>query len=189
MAITKSQWVERILIVKNEDGTLRGAHQEQIIVIRDGDQVLSAQQLPAETVSAEALDGLVDASTLVAQVDSLIDQLRIVSEERDNAVSQTTALQSQIATLEARIAELLNPWGPRKLAPYDFLSLLTGEEIYAMQTSVDPVVIVGRSKLQTIITYVDLDNVETQSLVRYMESAGLLEAGRAETILSGISPQ
>lgn len=38
------------------------------------------------------------------------------------------------------------------LYPYEFLSLLTGEQIGAIQTSADPTVIVLKSKLQTIVS-------------------------------------
>ena len=73
---------------------------------------------------------------------------------------------------------------PRHVAPYDFIARFTDAELVAIQTSVDPLVIRGRTKLQTIITYVDLDAAETQMLIGYLAIIGLITQERAAEILS-----
>jgi len=173
--------------------------------------VAQRDQLVIDKASLES-----QLAILTSDRDSLQDQLTIRRIERDSAnaltletsadfnrvsaqlatmTSERDALQAEVATRDQRIIEvegqleaLLHPvTNPRHVAPFDFLALLKPEEIFALQTSVDPVVVVGRAKLQTIITYIDLDNQETIGLVRYMESIGLIEAGRADQILSGKS--
>lgn len=140
---------------------------------RDGLQ----SQLDQSTTDNAALQTNVQA--LTGDRDSLASQLAAVTSERDTQSQRIVELESQLDAL------LHPPNNPRHLAPFEFLGLLKPEEIYALQTSVDPTVVVGRAKLQTIITFVDLDHPETIGLVQYMESAGLCEPGRAAQILSG----
>ncbi len=153
-------------------------HTETLI----GDRWFPNDPLPLDSLSewAATFNAAIESerNSLASQLTSIQSQLEQVTAERNQLLQNLAALELQLNP----------PKNPRHIAPYDFLSLLTGEEIYAMQTSVDPVVIVGRTKLQTIITYVDLDNQETIGLVRYLESAGLLTAGRADEILSGEKP-
>ena len=47
MALTKTTYVERVLIVLNEDGTYKAAHKETQDVVRDGETVLSRTLAPA----------------------------------------------------------------------------------------------------------------------------------------------
>jgi hypothetical protein len=87
-----------------------------------------------------------------------------------------------IAEIEA--VELPPAIIPRHVAPYDFIARFTDAELVAIQTSVDPLVIRGRTKLQTIITYVDLDAEETQMLIGYLAMTGLITQERAAEILA-----
>lgn len=72
----------------------------------------------------------------------------------------------------------------RHIAPYDFQSRFTDAELVAIQTSVDPILIRGRTKLQTIITYVDLDLTETQQFIGYLAMIGVIEQSRIAEILA-----
>jgi hypothetical protein len=94
------------------------------------------------------------------------------------------------ATLGPRptIAEIeaieLPPPSIRKLAPFDFQARFTDAELVAIQTSVDPLIIRGRTMLQTITTFVDLDDQQTQQLIGYMAMAGLIAGERVQEILA-----
>lgn len=72
----------------------------------------------------------------------------------------------------------------RHIAPYDFQSRFTDAELVAIQTSVDPILIRGRTKLQTIITYIDLDLEETQQFVGYLAMIGIIQPSRVAEILA-----
>lgn len=119
-----------------------------------------------------------------AELDEVRGDLDKSKTESERLTAQAEGLRSQLAALEDQVT----PDSPRQIPPYTFLSLLKPEEIIALQTSLDPTVIIGRAKLQTIITFVDLDNEETIGLVRYMESIELVGPGRADQILAGESP-
>lgn len=79
MALTQQTYVERILIVLNPDGTLKGAHQERLEAIVDGETVLSVKQLGAEPLDAQALANVLpDQAALAAQVQTLTDQVAVL---------------------------------------------------------------------------------------------------------------
>lgn len=137
--------------------------------------------------------------TQLETVTSIRDSLQTEvarTDDRDELAAQLATANAALAISQARIAELESqldallhpPTNPRHLAPFDFLALFTPAEQYSIQTSVDPITVVGRAKLQTIITYVDLDHADTIGLVRYLEASTLLAAGRADQILAGESP-
>lgn len=92
MTITRTTYTERVLIVLNPDGTLKGAHSEAVEIVRDGDEVLSAKQVPAAPIDATALASVLpDQAALVAQVAAL-------TAERDALVAQAgQAQQAQAA--------------------------------------------------------------------------------------------
>jgi hypothetical protein len=71
----------------------------------------------------------------------------------------------------------------RHVAPYDFQNRFTDDELVAIQTSLDPLIIRGRTMLQTITTFVDLDSSETQQLIGYMAQVGLVTPERVAVIL------
>lgn len=165
------------------NGSFRSGQIDRVDVLTDG----SERNWEPKTLDPEDLEGVLEGlnADLLAQRDDLLAQVAALTAERDEALGANAPLQAEIDRLNA----LLNPpANPRHLAPYVFLSLLKPEEIIALQTSVDPIVIVGRAKLQTIITYVDLDHPDTIGLAQYMESQGLFAPGRAAQILAGESP-
>jgi hypothetical protein len=72
----------------------------------------------------------------------------------------------------------------RHMAPYDFQNRFTDAELVAIQTSVDPILIRGRTKLQTIITFIDLDLDETQQFIGYLAIIGVIQPSRVAEILA-----
>lgn len=70
-----------------------------------------------------------------------------------------------------------------QLSKLAFLRRFTAEERIAIRASTDPV-IVDFLHLLDLAQEVQLDDADTQAGVRYLESAGLLAAGRAEVILA-----
>ncbi len=87
--------------------------------------------------------------------------------------------------LEQPVGLTMPPPAPiRQVAPYDFQARFTDAELVAIQTSLDPIIIRGRTMLQTIITFVDLDDPQTQQLVGYMAMTRLIAAERMQEILA-----
>ena len=75
MAIEKTAYVERVLIVLNADGTLKGAHQELLEVYADAGTVVASRQLPAAPLDAATLaTALPSQSALLSQVAALTPQ-------------------------------------------------------------------------------------------------------------------
>lgn len=137
------------------------------------------------------------STSVVAQLDgakkkhsqelaALESQLLGVTAERDSWADSNNALAGQIRELQVELETLKNPpVNPRRLPPFTFLALFKDEEVYAALTSTDPIIVVALAKLQTIITYVDLDIADTVNLVGYMEATGLIAPGRGAQILAG----
>lgn len=87
MAITDTSYTERVLIVLNPDGSLKGVHQERLREVRDGNSLLSASQLPAEPLAAETL------AAVLPQQAALLAQIAALVVERDAAVAEAAALR------------------------------------------------------------------------------------------------
>lgn len=84
MTISKDVYIERVLIVLNPDGTIKGAHSEAMETIRDGDVVMASRMLPAKPVTGDELATVLpDQAALLAQVQSLSSQLATATAERD----------------------------------------------------------------------------------------------------------
>lgn len=171
----------KVEIAWSDDGqAVKGAALHSHLFTDDGDYVrtvvegLTGSDDPVIAQLANQFSAMV-----VAERDALAEQVATLT-------AQVTPLQTRVAELEAELDAIRNPpVSPRHIAPFDFLSLFTADELYAMLTSTDPLIVVGRAKLQTITTFVDLDNPETVSLVQYGEAIGMLAAGRAAQILAG----
>lgn len=85
MALTKTTYVERVLIVLNEDGSFKAAHKESLDVVRDGDTVLSRTLAPAAPLAEADLAGVLpDAAALTAQLQSMSNALVDMTAERDD---------------------------------------------------------------------------------------------------------
>jgi len=83
MSIQKTSYIERVLIALHPDGSIKGAHQESLLVVKDGETVLSTTQLGAVGLTAEAL-----ALALPTQ-GALLAQLAAVTAERDSLLTAT----------------------------------------------------------------------------------------------------
>lgn len=175
------------------DGTIGGVSVRTITTLNGRDyendpSPLSDATDPAFTEFAAAFSAAVVAERDQLQVDkqSLESQLAAMTSERDALQTEVDTKAQRIIELEGQLEALLHPVAdPRHVAPFDFLELFKPGELLTLLTSTDPTIIIGRAKLQTIITFVDLDHVETVGLVRYMESQGMIEAGRGDQILAG----
>jgi len=66
--------------------------------------------------------------------------------------------------------------------PFDFIDRFTLEELSAIQQSVDPIVIKFRTKIQTMVSPVNLDDDQTVQGLGYIELIGLLAPGRANEL-------
>lgn len=94
MAITRTSYPERVMIVLNADGSLKGAHQESLERLEEDGVLLQERQLSAVPVVAATLASVLpDTATLQAQIMAL-------TAERDAAVAERDALQAQIASLQ-----------------------------------------------------------------------------------------
>lgn len=101
MTISKAAHIERVLIAFNDDGTVRGAHQETLErVMEDGAQ-LSAKYLPAAPITAAALTGLfgLQAASLVASVDAQARSIATLTAERDQAIADRDSLAQRVSDL------------------------------------------------------------------------------------------
>lgn len=97
MTITQSSSVDRVLITLSPDGTLRGAQQERLRMIRDDDTVISAAYEPAEALDAQALAAVLpDSAVLLAQVAALQASLTAAEQDRDAAVAERDQLRAQL---------------------------------------------------------------------------------------------
>jgi hypothetical protein len=74
-------YVERVLIVLNPDGTLKGAHQETLNEVRKDGAVIATQYLPAAPLDAEALKAILpDRAAAIAQAANLQDVVATLSQ-------------------------------------------------------------------------------------------------------------
>lgn len=98
MPITRTTYPERILIVLNPDGTMKGAHQEAIETIADGAEVLSVKQTAAAPLNSTTLAAVLpDHGSLLSQVQTLTDALATMTTDRDAALTAKAALEAQVA--------------------------------------------------------------------------------------------
>lgn len=79
-----------------------------------------------------------------------------------------------------------NPPRQTLFAPNDFIKLFTNEELYAIQVSPNPTVVLGRTEVQTIITFVDLDDPKTVAYLSTLQSIGLLSPERIAEVQAGV---
>lgn len=173
---------ERMLVVWNDDGSFRGASLDERFVYDDG-STRNAQR-PLTEADADALVGLVDAST-VAQLEAANATIATLTQERDSLQSQVDPLNATITELRAQIEALQNPpFNPKVLHPYSFLQRYTVDERLAILTAAkeDVTVQLILSELQTV-SRVRLDAEATRNGVGYLQSIGIIDAARAAEIL------
>lgn len=92
MAIARTSYPERVLIVLNADGSLKGAHQETLEQVIDGADVLSAKMLPAAPLDAATLASVLPSQgALAAQVQALTAERNALQTERDQLIAEKNA--------------------------------------------------------------------------------------------------
>lgn len=98
MALSERTYIERILVVLNADGTIRGAHQERIREILDDGAVLSVRSIPAEPVDGTALASALPQAALLAQISDLTTRLdEMMQRAKDAAELAAAAAPAQTA--------------------------------------------------------------------------------------------
>ena len=108
MALTKTTYVERVLIVLNEDGTYKAAHKETQDVVRDGETVISRTLAPAAPLTEADLAGVLpDTAALTAQLVAKDAELVAMTAERDEwkaKVPPSAADPGVVTMRQARLA-------------------------------------------------------------------------------------
>lgn len=180
--ISDTTRIERVLIVLNPDGTLKGAHQESIRTVKDGETLLVSKQLDPVPVTLEALQAILPAAEWIAKTQAAVDaqaaaelSLQRMTEERDQVAAERNAVRAEVERLTA----LLNP--PKvatRLSPYDFRALFTPEEIFGAMTCGIPVIVNAIIRLCTIQTFVDMEHPDTQALLGLMVQCGVITEER-----------
>lgn len=121
MAITKTSYVERVLIVLNPDGTLKGAHSQTLDAIVEDGVVLKESQGDAVPVDAASLASVLpDQASLVAQVQAL-------TADRDAHDAEKAALQAEIDALKPPADE---NGVPQEVSMYQARAALIGAGLY-----------------------------------------------------------
>lgn len=97
---------------------------------------------------------------------------------------QVTALQAQVTTLQAQVAGAPAPSPAGTLDFLAFMALFTAAEQTAIVNATDP-----KIKLFCLMASgageVQLGNAEVVTGINYLETAGILTAGRAAQVLAG----
>lgn len=103
MAIEKTTHLYEVLIRFGPDGNVRGAHQQSVERITDGDTVLSERQNPPVPVDPDALGGILGKN--VAAMLAQIEGLKLDIAERDAAID---ALEAEVGRLTALVPVAAN---------------------------------------------------------------------------------
>jgi len=100
------------------------------------------------------------------------------------------------ATAEQRAAAqaVVDAWDwnapePVELYPYELLGLLRPEQIVAMQLSVEPYVVILRSKLQTIVSKMPMQGAEMQQALQVLVAFGIITEIESQKLTQGESLQ
>lgn len=107
MTITQTDYVERVLIVLNPDGTLKGAHAERMRELREDGIVISARQ-DTQPLSEDDLVSVVPGSA------ALLADLTRVQTELDAVVAERAALQAEKDAAAAKAARAVSPAQARR---------------------------------------------------------------------------
>lgn len=97
MAISETSHVERVLIVLNPDGSLKGAHAETLREWRDGASLIGGKQ-ETTPLTADVL------ASILPNQSSLLVQVRDLEEVRDSLAADKADRDKQIETLNTTIA-------------------------------------------------------------------------------------
>lgn len=74
---------------------------------------------------------------------------------------------------------------PISLYPYELMKLLRPEQLLAIMTSMDPVIIILRTQLQTIVSPIPMNGEEMQQGMMYLASQGILTVEEVTKLTNG----
>lgn len=111
MQIETEKYVERILIVLNNDGSFKGAHEESIVINYDisvtPKAIVNAQMLPAKGLDETSLKALIPSeSSLLSQLQDANDKIIKLNENLVKSVENEKNANNRVSELEAEIIKL-----------------------------------------------------------------------------------
>jgi len=184
------------------NGTIAGVSVRYLTTING--KVYEGDPQPLASVDDPAFNDFADqfSAAVVAERDELAEQVESLTEAKQAAeasVEQLTAqvgtltsekatLTQQLAAANARITALLTevPYDPRVIEASAFINRTTPEEMLQLFGSQDPNV---QAIAQMLLAYkandwrIELDSVEMQQAVGYLQLVGLVSGERAEALL------
>jgi hypothetical protein len=184
------------------DGTIAGVSVRYLTTING--KVYEGDPQPLASVDDPAFNEFADqfSAAVVAERDELAEEVESLTESKqaaDASVEQLTAqvatlanekatLTQQVAAANARITALLTevPYDPRVIEASAFINRTTPEEMLQLFGSQDPNV---QAIARMLLAYkandwrIELDSVDMQQAVGYLQLVGLVCAERAAALL------
>lgn len=106
MALTKTEFTERVLIVLNEDGSFRGAHKEGLSILRADGVVVNVMQGSPEPLQAGDLEALLPSlADLIAALDAANQALETASNDANKFEAENATLVAANESLSAGLAD------------------------------------------------------------------------------------
>ncbi|AMV30874.1 hypothetical protein VN12_19715 [Pirellula sp. SH-Sr6A] len=151
----------------NADGTIAGVHVRHLLTV--GEKAIELDPVPLSDTSDPAFTQFAEAFAAAA-------------------VAERDALQAQLATAQARIAELEEalPWNPRIMEAKAFVARITASEMLTLAGSQDETVqgIVGMLTQWVANDWpIILDSPEMQQAIGYLGQAGIVTSDRVAELL------
>ncbi len=213
MALSQTTHVERVTIVLAPDGTLKGAHQESLSIVKDGDAVVSALQEPPVPLDAATLATILPGAQLAAQSQALIAELAATKDLLTAAGTALEAAKADIAARDATIkarddaiaaaearaiaaeqrpadsaSQLVDAPQAGALDFLAFLALFTSAEQAAIVSSSDPAVRLFMLMTSGAYAGVVLTDARVVAGLDHLVAAGILTAERRAQIGAGKLP-
>lgn len=172
MTINKTSYVERITIVFNSDGTIKGSSQEKTSEIFDDTILINTIKEPAEPISANEISSMFSSANLVSQISSLTKSLATITEEKQNLITQLSELNKNNIDSINIISSL------------QFINRFTKDERFAIYqaASISPQLNDFMYQLSATKN-IDLTNEEFLIGVNALVSNGLITQDRANIIV------
>ena len=145
--------------------------------------VAERDQLQSDKATLET-----QVTTLTSERDTALAQLATLTTEKDALTEANAILTAQLAAANARIAALVEQvqFDPRVIEANAFLNRIASTELAQLFSSTDPNV---QAISQMLLAYkandwrIELDSVEMQQAVGYLELIGMLTVERAAALL------
>lgn len=145
--------------------------------------VAERDQLASEKAELET-----QVETLTGERDTALAQVATLTTEKDALTEANATLVSQLAAANARIAALVEQveFDPRVIEANAFLNRIASTELAQLFSSTDPNV---QAISQMLLAYkandwrIELDSVEMQQAVGYLQQIGMVTPERAAALL------